>query len=109
VATHTPDRGEVWDVQFPSFGTQPAVVLSVNPLNARLRHACVIPITSSPGPENSHVLLTGAAELTGHDVAYADVTGLQPAEISHFRRLRGPLATDDLAQLADRLRVYLDL
>jgi mRNA interferase MazF len=99
----------VWDVRFPAFGVQPAVVLSINMLNVRLRHATVIPITSSPGPDSTHVRLTRDVDLTGHEESYADVTGLQPAERTHFRRRRGLLVALDLAQLEERLCVYLGL
>lgn len=45
--------GAVWDVRFPAFGLHPAVVLSVNLLNARSGHAAVIPITGTHGPEST--------------------------------------------------------
>lgn len=109
MATHEPLRGEVWDVRFSGFGEQPAVVLSVNPLEVRLGHATVIPITGSPGPASTHVMLTGDVGPAGHDESYADITGLQPAEHSRFRRRRGLLDAGDLAQLEDRLREYLGL
>lgn len=40
-----PFRGEVWDVDFAHFGLHPAVVLSINPVNARLGLVAVIPVT----------------------------------------------------------------
>ena len=107
--TPEPLRGEVWDVRFPAFGEQPAVVLSANPLHVRLGHVAVIPITGSPGPASTYVVLTADVDLTGHDEAYADVTGLQPAELGRFRRRRGLLVKGDLVELEDRLRVYLGL
>jgi mRNA interferase MazF len=68
----------VWDVRFPAFGEHPALVLSVNPLNVRLGHVAVIPITGNPGPAATHVTLTADSGLTGHDESNADITGLQP-------------------------------
>jgi mRNA interferase MazF len=109
VAMYEPLRGEVWDVRFPAFGHQPAVVLSVNPPGGHIRHLSVIPITHSPGPTSTHVMLTGDISLTGHDESYADVSGLQPADRSHFRGRRGLLSSIDLAHLEDQLRVYLGL
>lgn len=104
-----PLRGEVWDVRFPAFGEHPAAIISVNPLNTRLGHAAVIPITGTPGPEGTHVPLTAEAGLTRYPESYADVTSLQPVARSRFRRRRGLLATAELARLEDRLRVYLGL
>jgi mRNA interferase MazF len=109
MATPEPLRGEVWDVRFPSFGAHPAVVLSVNPLNVRLGHVAVIPITGTPGPAATHVMLTADAGLTGHDESYADITGLQPAARGRFRRRRGLLVSGELAHLEDGLRIYLGL
>lgn len=96
-------------MRFPAFGVHPAVVLSVNPLNARLGHAAVIPVTGTPGPEGTHVPLAGDAGLTRYPQSYADVTGLQPVARSRFRRRRGLLAGAEIAHVEGRLRVYLGL
>lgn len=96
-------------MRFPAFGEHPAVVLSVSPLNVRLGHGAVIPITGTPGPASTHVALTADVDLTGHDDAFADITGLQPAELGRFRQRRGLLVPADLAHLEERLRVYLGL
>lgn len=104
-----PLRGEVWNARFPAFGEHPAVVLSVNPLNVRLGHVAVIPITGTRGPELTHVALTADAGLTRYDESYADITSLQPLARSRFRQRRGLLASGELAHLEDRLRVYLGL
>lgn len=66
-----PFRGEVWDVRLPALGEHPAVVLSVNLLNARLGHVAVIRITGTPGPGLTHVPLTAEAGLTRDDEACA--------------------------------------
>lgn len=104
-----PFRGEVWDVRFPSFGTHPAVVLSANPLNTRLGHVAVIPITGTRGPELTHVLLTPDAGLTRYDESYADVTGLQPIARTRCLKLRGLLTRGELTHVEDQLRIYLGL
>lgn len=109
MAAPEPFRGEVWDVRFPSFGEHPAVVLSVNPLNVRLGHVAVIPITGTPGPELTHVRLTADAGLTRRDESYGDITGLQPVARGRFRRRRGLLALSELARLEDQIRTYLGL
>ena len=96
-------------MRFPAFGVHPAAVISVSPLNKRLGHTAVIPITGTRGPEGTHVALTTDAGLTRYPESYADVTSLQPAARSRFRRRRGLLATAELTHLEDRLRVYLGL
>jgi mRNA interferase MazF len=109
VAQPEPLRGEVWDVHFPVFGTHPAVVLSVNSLNARLGHVAVIPVTATQGPDQTHVPLTTDAGLTRYPESYADVTGLQPIARSRFRRRGGLLTASEVAHLEEQLRVYLGL
>jgi mRNA interferase MazF len=109
VALVEPLRGEVWDVRFPAFGEHPAVVVSVNPLNARLGHVAVIPVTGSPGPPSTHVTLTPDAGLTRYDESYADVTSCQPLARSRFRRRRGLLGSGELGHVEQQLRVYLGL
>lgn len=109
MAQPEPLRGEVWDVHFPAFGTHPAVVLSVNPLNARLGHVAVVPVTGTEGPEQTHVPLTADSGLTRYPESYADVTGLQPVARSRFRRRRGLLTGSEVAHLEEQLRVYLGL
>ena len=94
-------------MRLPAFGEQPAVVLSVNPLQVRLGQVAVIPITGSPGPASTHVTLTANAGLTGHAESYADITGLQPVARGRLRRRRGLLVLGELAHLEDRLRIYL--
>jgi mRNA interferase MazF len=104
-----PFRGEVWDVRFPVFGEHPAVVLSINPLNMRLGHVAVIPITGNPGPELTHVPLTADVGLTRYDESYADITGLQPAARGRLLRRRGLLTQRELARVEDQIRTYLGL
>ena len=96
-------------MRLPGSGEHPGVVLSVNPLNVRLGHVAVVPVTGTPGPESTHVALTHAAGLTRHDESYADVTALQASARSRFRKRRGLLSDTELAHIEDRLRVYLGL
>jgi mRNA interferase MazF len=93
----------------PAFGEHPAVVLSVNPINVRLGHVAVTPITGTPGPAATHVTLTADAGLTGHDESQADITGLQPVARCRFRRRRGVVVSSELAHLEERFRIYLGL
>lgn len=103
-----PFRGEVWDVRFAGSGQHPAVVLSVNPLNVRLGHVAVVPITGTPGPDLTHVVLTADAGLRD-DESYADVTGLQPVARGRLLRRRGLLVRAELVRVEEQLRTYLGL
>lgn len=102
-------RGEVWDVRFAGFGVHPAVVLSVNPLNMRLSHVAVIPITGTAGPALTHIPLTADAGLSRYDESFADITGLQPVAKGRLLRRRGLLTARELARLEDQIRIYLGL
>lgn len=104
-----PFRGEIWDVDFFEFGRHPAVVLSVNPLNTKLGHVAVIPVTGTPGPASAHVALDADAGLTRYEQSFADITALQPVDRASLVRQRGRLAPSELAHLADQLRTYLGL
>ncbi len=102
-------RGEVWDVDFPDFGEHPAVVLSVNALNARLGHVAVLPITGTTGPDATHIPLTSDAGLTRYPESYADITAVQPVDRSCLLALRGRLAGAELRRVEEQLRTYLGL
>lgn len=104
-----PFRGEVWDIDFDEFGMHPAVVLSVNPLNARLGHVAVIPVTGSRGPEQTHVPLTAEAGPTRYEESYADITALQPVARSQLLARRGRLTRAELDRLGQQVSVYLGL
>jgi mRNA interferase MazF len=103
-----PFRAQVWDIDF-EFGSHPAVVMSVNPLNSRLGHVAVIPITGTPGPASTHIPLDADAGLTRYAQSFADVTSLRPVARSRLTRQRGLLAQTEMAQLETQLRTYLGL
>ncbi len=104
-----PFRGEVWDVDFDDFGMHPAVVLSINPLNTRLGHVAVLPVTGTPGPEQTHVPLTADAGLTRYVESYADVTALQPVTRSRLLTRRGLLMKREMDRLGRQITIYLGL
>lgn len=87
----------------------PAAVLSVNPLNVRLGHVAVIPVTGTRGPEQTHVPLTADAGLTRDNESYADVTALQPIARSPLLARRGLLARAELDRLGHQISIYLGL
>jgi mRNA interferase MazF len=104
-----PFRGEVWDVDFDDFGLHPAVVLSINALNIRLGHVAVVPITGTPGPDQTHVPLGPDAGLTRYPESFADVTALQPVARSRLLERRGLLAMAEADRLGRQLTTYLGL
>jgi len=104
-----PLRGEVWDVDFPDFGEHPAVVMSANALNARLGHVAVIPITGTPGPDETHIALDADAGLTRYDESFADITALQPVARVNVLVHRGRLSLGELDRVDGHLRTYLGL
>ena len=99
-------RGEVRDVDFPDVGTHPAVVLSVDPMDVRLGHIAVIPVTGTQGPEQTHVPRGTDAGPTGYVESYADVTGLQPVARERLLARRGLLSLRELERLGRQLTVY---
>ena len=104
-----PLRGEVWTVVFPGAGEHPAVVLSVNRLNARLGAIAVVPVTGTAGPPETHVALGAEVGLTKYDESYADVTGVQVVAKGRFRHRRGLTHPAELARVEQQTRVYLRL
>ncbi|MDL5156692.1 type II toxin-antitoxin system PemK/MazF family toxin [Actinomycetospora termitidis] len=104
-----PLRGEVWMVGFPGAGEHPAVVLSINRLNARLGAIAVVPVTGTAGPTETHIAIGADAGLTKYDESYADVTGVQVVAKGRFRRRRGLTHPGELARIEQQVRVYLGL
>jgi mRNA interferase MazF len=102
-----PLRGEVWDVRLPRVGDHPAVVVSINALNARLSSVVVAVVTGTEGPAPTHVPLTGDAGLTRYDVSYINATDLHALDKARLRRRRGLLHPVELARLEAAIRVYL--
>lgn len=96
-------------MDFDEFGRHPAVVLSNNPLNARLGHVAVIPVTGTAGPDQTHVALTPDAGLTRYDESYADITALQPVARARLLNRRGLLTSGELDRLTRQLAVYLGI
>lgn len=109
MALPEPFRGEVWDVEFDDFGMHPAVVFSINPLNVRLGHVAVIPVTGTKGPDQTHVPLTADAGLTRYDESYADITALQPVARGRLLARRGLLTQSELERLGRQIATHLGL
>ncbi len=92
-------------MRFPGVGEHPAVILSVNQLNARLGHVSVVPITGARGPAMTHIPLGSDAGLTRYDESYADITTVQPVVKSRCRHRRGLLVPSEMKRLEEQLRV----
>jgi mRNA interferase MazF len=107
--TVEPLRGEVWDVFLHGAGIHPALVMSVNAVNARLRHVAIIPITGTLGPGSTHIPLERDAGLTKYDESYVDITGIRVAAKAHFRSQRGRVSLPELAHVEQQLSIYLGL
>lgn len=103
-------RGEVWDVQFPTpIGTRPCVVLTSNPLIARLGAVTVVEVTGTAGPSSTHVDVDADGGLTGRDRSWVNTTELHTIPKDKLRRHRGRLSPLELRRVSAAVRVSLDL
>lgn len=103
-------RGDIWDVRFPNpVGPRPCVLLTTNPLIARLGAVTVAEITGTQGPPSTHIEVSPDAGLTGRERSWVNVTGLHTVPKGRLRRHRGRLAAWELEHVADAVRLYLDL
>ena len=84
-------------------------MLSINPLNTRLGHVAVVPVTGTRGPEQSHVPVTADAGLTRFDESYADITALQPVARSRLLMRRGLLSRAEMDRLGGQIATDLGL
>lgn len=107
--TAEPLRGEVWDVFIHQAGVHSALVMSVNPVNARLQHVAIIPITGTRGPASTQVAFNSDAGLTKYAESYADITGIRVAAKAHFRKQRGRVSPEELGHVERQLSIYLGL
>jgi mRNA interferase MazF len=97
-------------VQFPKpIGTRPCVVLTSNPLIARLGAVTVVEVTGTAGPPSTHVDVDADAGLTGRDRSWVNATELHTIPKSKLRRHRGRLSPVELRRVSNAVRVSLDL
>jgi mRNA interferase MazF len=104
-----PLRGEVWDARLPSVGEHPVVILTVNPLIARLSSVSVAVVTGTEGPDATHVLLGADAGLTKYPASFVNATDLHTISQARLRRRRGLLHPAELARVEEGIRLTLGL
>jgi mRNA interferase MazF len=102
-------RGEVWDAHVRGAGTHPFVILTVNPMIARLGAVTAVLVTGTAGPGYTHVPLGGEAGLTEYAESYANATDLHAIPEPRLRNRRGRLADTEMASLERAVRTYLGL
>ncbi|MGN6172633.1 MAG: type II toxin-antitoxin system PemK/MazF family toxin [Streptosporangiaceae bacterium] len=104
-----PLRGEVWDAHVRGPGTHPVVILTVDPLIARLGAVTAVLVTGTAGPRLTHVPLGAEAGLTEYAESYANATDLHTIPKPRLHRRRGRLAGAEMASLERATRTYLGL
>lgn len=103
-------RGDIWDVQFPKLiGTRPCIVLTSNPLIARLGAVTVVEVTGTAGPPLTHIDVGADAGLTGRERSWVNTTELHTIPKGKLRRHRGRLSPVELRRVSNAVRVSLDL
>jgi mRNA interferase MazF len=108
-------RGEVWDVDLdPTLGHEqggrrPALVVSVDQFNQGLSGlVIVVPISSKDKRVRSHVTIEpGEGGLKVKSFAKCET--IRSISTERLARRRGAVSDDTLDQVADRLRLLLDL
>jgi len=84
-------------------------VLAANVLTTRLSAVTVVLVTSTRGPEITHIPLDADAGMSKRHLSYANATDLHTVPLSRFRRRRGALSVAEIARLEEAVRLVLDL
>ena len=104
-----PLRGEVWDAHVRGAGAHPFVILTVNPMIARLGAVTAVLVTGTAGPRYTHIPLGAEAGLTEYAESYANATDLHTIPKPRFHNRRGRVASVEMASLERAVRTYLGL
>ncbi|HEY2307920.1 MAG TPA: type II toxin-antitoxin system PemK/MazF family toxin [Streptosporangiaceae bacterium] len=104
-----PLRGEVWDVHVRGAGTRPFVILTVNPMIARLGAVTAVLVTGTAGLRYTHIPLGAEAGLAEYAGSYANAIDLHTIPKPRLHHRRGRLAGAELASLERAVRTYLGL
>jgi mRNA interferase MazF len=104
-----PLRGEVWDAHIRGAGTHPFVILTVNPMIARLGAVTAALVTGTAGPRYTHIPLGAEAGLTEYTESYVNAADLYTIPKPRLHRRWGRLAGAEMASLERAVRTYLGL
>lgn len=104
-----PLRGEVWDAHVRGAGTHPFVILTVNPMIARLGAVTAVLVTGTAGPRYTHIPLGADVGLTGYGESYANATDVHTIPKTRLHSRRGRLAGTEMASLEQAIRTHLGL
>jgi mRNA interferase MazF len=104
-----PLRGEVWDAHVRGAATHPFVILTVNPMIARLGAVTAVLVTGTAGPRDTHLPLGAEAGLAEYAESYANATDLHTIPKPRLHHRRGRLAAAELASLERAVRTHLGL
>jgi len=104
-----PLRGEVWDAHVRGAGAHPFVILTVNPMIARLGAVTAVLVTGTAGPRYTHIPLGAEAGLTEYAESYANAADLHTIPKPRFHNRRGRVASVEMASLERAVRTYLGL
>jgi mRNA interferase MazF len=85
------------------------VVLTVNPMIARLGSVTAALVTSTEGPPSTHVAVRGEAGPSEHQGSFVNATDLHTIPKPALRRRRGRLHQTELARVENAIRTYLGL
>lgn len=104
-----PLRGEVWDAHIPGAGIHSVVVVTINPLLARLSSVTVLVVTGTEGPAATHIPIGHQAGLTRNTESYVNVTDVHTIAQAKLSKRRGAVHPAELARLEKSVRVTLGL
>jgi mRNA interferase MazF len=102
-------RGEVWNARVPVVGEHPFVILTINPMIARLGSVTAILVTGSEGPSSTHIPLGREAGLTEYDESFANASDVHTIPKPRLRARRGRLHPAEMARIEDAVKTYLGL
>jgi mRNA interferase MazF len=85
------------------------VILTVNPMIARLGAVTAVLVTGTAGPRYTHIPLGAEAGLAEYSESYANATDLHTIPKPRLHHRRGRLAGAELASLERAVRTYLGL
>jgi mRNA interferase MazF len=115
-ANTVPARGGVWVVDLDPTkgnevrGVRPAVIVSADFFNSQrpIGRVVVVPLTTNDRPFRLHVPIN-PPEGNLRQVSFAKVEDVRSVSTARLQKYCGDVHPDTMAQIADRLRIVLDL